>query len=164
MFLDFSLASIYRRYIPDKYYNIFGVIIFAFAFTYIIFKVIDYYKHKRKVNYLLKQGKKIDIKLESSSVKIQEHIVKKTTRRNNPSSIFLNDGLIGVNNDEPDEYYCIMKIFFTVDKKKYEHTIRVEMREFEINKKLYHSNSTTLIYDPNNPQNCIVDTTFMNVN
>ena len=143
-----------------EYGDIANKVFIFIGLIYLFIKIRKYFQQKNKVNYLLKHGKKIEITIQKSSVTIKEHIKIETKRRNNPSGIFTDDGIIGVD-DAKTKYYCTIQVPYSVNAVNYVHTIKTNMREYEVSKRLYKAITTTLVYDLGNPQNCIIDTSFL---
>ena len=126
-----------------------------------IFNSVKTVKHISNVDYLLKNGKKIEIDLKKSVVSIIED--KKITEYNKSETFdkFVDNGFIDSKEKTQEiDYISYVKLIYTVDGKNYLHDIKLPMSMKSVEILFDFHKKTTLIYDSKNPENCIIDLGF----
>lgn len=146
------------------YIFIFLFIVFGILYLIkFIFNSVKTVKHSSNVDYLLKNGKKIEIDLRKSVVSIIED--KKITEYNKSGTFdkFIDNSFIDLKEKTQEiDYISFIKLVYTVDGNNYLHEIKLPMSVKSVEILFDFHKKTTLIYDPKNPENCIVDLGFIN--
>lgn len=151
--------------VHQLHYPMLTAIIIAGYLVYMIFLCVQLFlkniAHQHRVEYLLKHGIKIEINLLNSLEKIIEYEIFEEKDSISTSTLF-DGGLIGDLHSETKKNDCIsvITLVFEVDKKQFSHDISLRMRAEDVRRFFIFTKKTILIYNPRDPNDCIVDTKF----
>lgn len=137
---------------------VFGIL-YLIKFIYNSFRTV---KHSNNVDYLLKNGKKIEIDLTTSVISITED--KRIAEFNDSATFdkFVENGFVDIKEKRQEtDYVSFVKLVYTVDGGNYLHDIKLPMSMKSVEILFDFHKKTTLIYDPKNPKNCIIDLGFI---
>ena len=109
-----------------------------------------------------KNGKKIEIDLTTSVISITED--KRIAEFNDSATFdkFVENGFVDIKEKRQEtDYVSFVKLVYTVDGGNYLHDIKLPMSMKSVEILFDFHKKTTLIYDPKNPENCIIDLGFI---
>ena len=153
--------KIFKFYDPIVY-----IIILAIVILPSIYRLLKFWKkesgHSSKVDYLLKNGKKLEINLLESLESIVEEKDVAEIKKDNTDNIFNNSKSLIESDSFTQEikYISLVTLGFEVNAKKITHEIILRKSAEDIRKLFIFTKSTTLIYNPLNPEDCVVDVSY----